>query len=135
MSQFANQVRRFSEKTKAKMDKAVRRLSLEMFSNVIHMSPVDTGRFKANWQPAIGGMPTGVIEAVDPSGTVVIAKVQGVVKGVEVGDVIYMVNNLPYARRLEEGWSNQAPSGMVALTVQRFRPIAEAVFRDIAAEG
>lgn len=135
MSQFANQVRRWSEKTKGKMDQAVRKITLDVFSNVIRMSPVDTGRFKGNWQPAVGTMPGGVIEATDPSGNVVIAKVQGVTSDVEAGDVIYMVNNLPYAQRLEDGWSNQAPSGMVALTVQRFRPIAERVFAQLAAQG
>ena len=150
MSQFANQVRRFSEKTKAKMDKAVRKITLDVFSNVILMSPVGNpstwknppppgylgGRFRGNWQPAVGTMPGGVIEATDPSGNTVIAKVQGVTEGVEAGDVIYMVNNLPYARRLEDGWSRlQAPAGMVALTVQRFQPIADEVFRQLAAEG
>ena len=30
---------------------------------------------------------------------------------------IYIQNNLPYANRLENGWSNQAPAGMVALTI------------------
>ncbi|NBT33816.1 MAG: hypothetical protein EBT13_18445 [Rhodobacteraceae bacterium] len=31
--------------------------------------------------------------------------------------IIYIQNNLPYANRLENGWSGQAPQGMVALTV------------------
>ena len=37
------------------------------------------------------------------------------------GDAIYLVNNLPYAQRLENGWSTkQAPNGMVALSIQKF---------------
>jgi len=37
------------------------------------------------------------------------------------GDTIYLVNNLPYAQRLEGGWSHrQAPNGMVALSIQKF---------------
>lgn len=133
MNQFSRQVRGWSNKTQRKMDMAVRKITLDVFSNVIMMSPVASGRFRGNWQPAIGQALSGTIEAVDPTGGMVMAKVSGVTDGVQAGDVIYMVNNLPYAERLENGWSSQAPNGMVALTVQRFQPIADAVFRQIAA--
>jgi hypothetical protein len=131
---FTDDLRRFERKTLDKMSRAARKITLEAFSNVIMMSPVDTGRFRGNWQAAIGDIPGGTVEAVDPNGTVVIAKVQGVTAGMEPGDVIYMANNLPYAQRLEDGHSRQAPAGMVKLTVQRFQPIAEAVIRQIGAE-
>lgn len=131
---FADDLRRFERKTEDKMTRAARKITLDAFSSVIMMSPVDTGRFRGNWQTAIGNAPDGTLEAVDPSGTVVIAKVQGVTAGMEPGDVIYMANNLPYAQRLEDGYSQQAPAGMVKLTVQRFQPIAEAVIRQIGRE-
>lgn len=134
MSSFADQLRMFEAKTLDKMSRAARKITLDAFSEVIRMSPVDTGRFRGNWQTAIGSVPSGTIEATDPSGNMVIAKVSGVVAGMQAGDVIYMANNLPYARRLEDGWSQQAPAGMVRLTVQRFQPIAEAVIRQIGAE-
>ena len=124
----------FEAKTLDKMNRAARKITLDAFSEVIMMSPVDTGRFRGNWQPAIGSAPSGTIEATDPSGNMVIAKVSGVVAGMQAGDVIYMANNLPYAQRLEDGWSQQAPAGMVRLTVQRFQPIADAVIRQIGAE-
>ena len=124
----------FQEKTIEKLTRATRKIILDALSEVIHMSPVDTGRFRGNWQTAIGSVPSGTIEATDPSGNIVIAKVAGVVAAMEPGDVVYMANNLPYAQRLEDGWSQQAPAGMVRLTVQRFQPIAEAVIRQIGAE-
>ena len=34
---------------------------------------------------------------------------------------IIIQNNLPYANRLENGWSKQAPKGMVALTLSEMR--------------
>lgn len=37
---------------------------------------------------------------------------------------IFLTNNLPYIERLERGWSKQAPTGMVALTVAEFGGIA-----------
>ena len=124
----------FEAKTLDKMNRAARKITLDAFSEVILMSPVDTGRFRGNWQTAIGSAPSGTIEATDPSGNTVIAKVSGVVAGVTPGDVIYMANNLPYAQRLESGWSGQAPAGMVRLTVQRWQPIVDEVIRQIGAE-
>ena len=134
MSRFTDQLRMFEAKTLDKMSRAARKITLDAFSQVIMMSPVDTGRFRGNWQTAVGSAPSGTIEATDPSGNMVIAKVSGAVAGMNAGDVIYMANNLPYAQRLEDGWSQQAPAGMVRLTVQRYQPIAEAVIRQIGAE-
>lgn len=131
---FSDDLRRFEDKTLDKMSRAVRKITLDAFSNVIMMSPVKSGRFRGNWQPAVGSAPSGIIEAVDPTGAIVIAKVKGVTAGMEPGDVVYMANNLPYAQRLEDGYSGQAPSGMVKLTVQRFQPIADAVIRQIGRE-
>ena len=125
----------WARKVERRMDVAVRKITEGVFAGVIEISPVDKGRFKANWQPAIGSAPSGIIEATDPSGAMVMAKVSGVVAGVKAGDVIYMVNNLPYARRLEDGYSKQAPAGMVALTVQRFQPIAAEAIRQASRVG
>lgn len=135
MTSFKSQLRAFEEKTVRKFDLLLRKVSLDAFSEVIDMSPVDSGRFRGNWQVAIGSVPSGTIEAVDPQGAVVKAKVAGVTAGLKTGDVIYMVNNLPYARRLEDGYSQQAPAGMVRLTVQRWQPIVDAAVKQIVSAG
>lgn len=114
-------------KTEQKMDLAVRKIALELFSRVILKSPVDTGRFRANWQVAIGSVPDGTLELTDASGTATISKATAATAGVQAGDVIYLVNNLPYAQRLEDGYSGQAPAGMVGLTVQEFQRIVKQI--------
>jgi hypothetical protein len=35
----------------------------------------------------------------------------------------YITNNLPYAERLEYGWSGQAPSGMIRLSLAEFEQV------------
>lgn len=130
---FGTQMRQWSDETLAKMTEATQKITLDVFKNVIVLSPVKTGRFKGNWQPSIGAPVAGTLDALDPSGGTVTAKVTGFVEGVEAGDVIYMVNNLEYAERLEDGYSGQAPGGMVKLTVQRFQPISDKVIAQIAA--
>jgi len=123
MGQFANDLAKFEAKTSEKLDLAVRKIALELFSRIIMRTPVDTGRARANWQVAIGTIPSGTLELNDKSGQATINKVQAASMGVVAGDVIYLTNNLPYAVPLEEGYSKQAPAGMVALTVQDFQSV------------
>jgi hypothetical protein len=117
---FALQIAKFVEKAKGNADLVVRKVALDLFSRVITKSPVDTGRFKGNWQVAIGSIPAGTVEINDKAGTATIAKVTAEALNMRAGEVIYLVNNLPYARRLEYGHSKQAPAGMVRITIEEF---------------
>lgn len=127
MADFAADVRRFADEASEKATMAMRKIALEIFSRVILRSPVDTGRFRANWQVAIGSVPGGTLELTDKTGQATISKMQAVALGVVAGQTITLANNLPYAQRLENGWSSQAPAGMVALTIQDFQQVAEEV--------
>jgi hypothetical protein len=132
MASFAQQVSAWSDKARNKVTLAHRKIAMDVFSEVILMSPVDTGRFRGNWQCQIGSIPIGTLELDDRAGTATISRMQAEALKVEAGQVIYLVNNLPYAQRLEFGYSQQAPAGMVRLTVQRYRPIVEAVARELS---
>lgn len=129
---FADDVARWSEKTQRKIETAHRKIALDVFTRVILMSPVDTGRFRANWQVAVGSIPSGTLELDDKEGTVAISRVQAEALSIKAGDTIYLVNNLPYAISLEYGHSGQAPGGMVRLTVQQFEPIVAAIARELS---
>lgn len=115
---FELNIARFVEKAKENADLVVRKIALDVFGRVIAKSPVDTGRFKSNWLCAVGSIPAGTTLAVDVTG--VVTRMEAKALGAKAGDVIYLVNNLPYANRLEYGHSKQAPSGMVRLTVAEF---------------
>jgi hypothetical protein len=132
MAGFADEVGQWSAETQAKMELAVRKIALDVFTNVILMSPVDTGRFRGNWQVAIGTMASGTLEINDKDGTATIGKVQAETMGLKAGQTIFLVNNLPYAQALEYGLSQQAPGGMVRLTAQRFQPIVDAISRQLS---
>ena len=50
--------------------------------------------------------------------------------GFASGDVVYFVNGLPYAYRLEnEGWSKQAPAGMIKISVTEFDQYVRAAIK------
>src|SRR3546814_4931116 len=119
------------------MDLTVRYVSLELFRRVVLRSPVDSGRFRANWSVGIGRIPQGVVELDDKTGTATISKADAELAEVKAGDVIYLINNVPYGPRLENGWSKQAPAGVVAVTVRseehtselpHLMPTSDAVF-------
>jgi hypothetical protein len=130
-SLFTAQIAAFVEKANGNMDLVVRKIALEMFSRVIQKSPVDTGRFKGNWQVAIGSIPDGTLQLDDKAGTATIAKVTAEALNVKAGQVIYLVNNLPYAQALEYGHSKQAPNGMVRLTVLEFNSVVEGAAQSV----
>lgn len=117
---FELDIQRFVDKAKGNIDLVIRKIALDMFKRVIMKSPVDTGRFRANFQVAIGSMPAGTLEIDDKTGAATISKVTAATLGLSAGQTIYLVNNLAYARRLEYGHSKQAPNGMVRITVQEF---------------
>ncbi len=126
---FELQIAKFVEKAKGNVDLVVRRVSLDLFKRVIMKSPVDTGRFRANWQVAIESIPGGTLDATDKHGAATIARIMPDVLKMKAGETIYLVNNLSYARQLEYGWSKQAPAGMVRVTVQEYGAVVAGAVR------
>lgn len=117
---FAEDLRRQCDRAGDKAELVVRKTALELQSGMVERSPVDTGRFKGNWACGIGSMNTSTDAGEDKTGAGAIGRTQTTLEGWKPGQAIWLTNSLPYARRLENGWSDQAPSGMVRLTVQSY---------------
>ncbi|ARO24744.1 hypothetical protein TAL182_CH02998 [Rhizobium sp. TAL182] len=116
--QFALSLERLAnELTDEAMQLVTQKLALQALSGVVLKSPVDTGRFRGNWNVSIDTADRSVSDATDKGGSGTIAKGSAVINTVPPYRVIWLSNNLPYARRLETGWSKQAPAGVVALTL------------------
>lgn len=124
---FAEDINRWAQHTEEKLDIAAQKIALDLFKRVILDTPVKSGRARGNWQVAIGKVPNGTLELTDKTGQATISRATATTAGLKAGDVIYLVNNLPYIQRLEDGYSGQAPAGMVGLNVQDFQEIARQV--------
>ena len=99
------------------VDDRIRVATSEVFSNIIQMTPVDTGRARGNWQCTIGAPFVGE----DDSGSVM--KANSVIPR-RAGNVVYLTNNVPYIGKLEyDGHSRQAPAGMVRVSVALFEGV------------
>ena len=76
------------------------------------------GTLRGNWQPSIGSPITTEVERVDKSGATVTADIKREGQRLNIGQVFYMSNNLPYAARIEyDSWSTQAKAGMMRIEV------------------
>ena len=125
MSGFTLDIKNFVEKAKKNPETVARQVSFKLFSSVIKASPVDTGRFRMNWQTAGAVAPSGVIDGTDKGGAAAIGDAASYIFAASDWNEFTLTNNLPYAERLEYGWSNQAPQGMVRVNVARFNTLLE----------
>lgn len=133
---FSLQLQKFAEKAKANADLVVQKVTLDVARSVIERSPVgnpDTwkspapagyvgGRFRANWMFGVGAVDTTTTEGVDKSGGATLSRLAAAIQATGAGGVTFVSNSLPYGPRLEyEGWSKQAPAGVVRITVAEFQ--------------
>lgn len=96
-----------------------KKVALDLFTRIIVKTPVDTGRARGNWQITINAPATGVIEVTGgkSSGDEALTKGSKKISSVKGFVTIFITNNVDYIGFLEEGSSDQAPKGMVALSI------------------
>lgn len=80
------------------------------------------GRFRGNWQVTFNHPATGTLDRIDKTGRETLAAGGAVLAAYAITDVnsIWFTNNLPYAQRLENGWSGQAPQGVLRITAAKY---------------
>lgn len=125
MSTFHADLVAISKHVGQSLEKTYRQVCISLFSGIVKASPVDTGRFRGNWQTRAGSAAQGTLP-IRPAAAAEAEILTGVGP---LGGVTYFANNLPYALRLEEGYSRQAPVGMVRTNVARFESLVAAAGR------
>lgn len=142
---FKVDLEQFARKTSNKADAVVRKIVLDVGTALVMKSPVGDasywkepsppgyvgGRFRANWQYG-DEIPHSALNDIDPNGYSTIGRITEGVGINAAGKLHFLVNRLPYGPRLEDGWSRQAPQGMVHLTVLEFQNICAMAAREIA---
>lgn len=120
---FGRMLRVFRSKTEKRVERIVRGAVLDVGSAIILMTPVDTGRFRLNWNFTVDYIDPSTTEGTASkagSASAAIGKLRSSIKLYDMGTVFYMTNNLPYAIPLEYGHSQQAPGGMVRIGIKQF---------------
>lgn len=123
------QIEGFSARAQEKALKIFKKSVIDLTSDIISDTPVDTGRLKNNWFPSVGAASEQTTEATaneagDRSNSLVNNQLT-------LDKTFYFTNNLPYAFRIEfEGWSKvKAPQGMVRRNAIRWKQIVKRAAR------
>lgn len=122
--------RAYERKVEQRVAQVTRWVALEALRRAVLKSPVDTGRFRGNWQTAVSVRPDGTLDVLDPSGSATLAEGSRNISQLQPYEVVYLSNNVEYAAALEDGHSQQAPQGVVAVTVAEL----QAFFNNIPAD-
>ena len=109
----------FKKKVTENLEKTVRAVALVVDSTLVATTPVLTGRARANWNPSLNVPDTALRE---PNQKKPIDPINSAYK---ITDTILISNNLPYIKRLNEGYSKQAPAGFVDAALERGKRAVE----------
>ena len=115
---LAADLRRIASRRTGDLQRIAEESLLITGQRIISATPVRDGAARGNWLSSVGSIDTSFSLSVkDPSGTASNGRLQAAVQGLEPGTEFYFTNSLPYAERLENGWSQQAPQGMVKINM------------------
>ena len=120
---FRGDLERFNRLIERRVAGAAAALGAVMRKNIALATPFDTGRAAASWNASLNGanlrhqpdeVQFGGREEAAQAGEVNLS-------GIRMGDDVHISNSLPYIRRLNAGWSQQAPAGFVEQVVETTR--------------
>lgn len=135
--QFALDLSKTAAMFKEDGNKFCRAIAANAFEQIIRYTPVGNpsgwknpkaappgyvgGTARNSWFFTLG-KPSNAQASATPeaSGSTALGSLSGIAAG-KMGDTFYLNNNVPYIRRLEFGWSKQAPSGMVRKAFENIR--------------
>ena len=121
---FGGDLEKFGIKTKAEGERVMRKSAFDLFASVIYQTPIDKGVLRNNWFATIGKPSTETTDESDKIGNGTVARMESVVNAADWENTVFMTNNLPYSIPIEyDGWSAQAPQGMVRINTARWDSI------------
>ena len=99
-------------------DDHLKKIVGETLQQVITRSPVMDGEFRASHKVTLDSPQNSYEKGFDLSGGATLAEGLKVASTAKIGGLVYIQSLSPYGTRLENGWSQQAPNGVYALSFQ-----------------
>lgn len=140
---FSLDISKWIEKAGGNMDAVVRKIAFDIGARIIMRTPVDKGRARGNWVLGVGhpviNPDTSKCDRyrtkANPRGAGNSSAKADLLVGLDAykpgkDQSIFITNSVPYIGRLEYGWSKQAPTGMVRVTLAEFGAVAQGAVRD-----
>lgn len=123
--EFTASIDKWISQVESGLEDVVQELCKDVHKALVMGSPVDTGRFRGNWQITFNRIPLHAVNNYDKSGQRTIAEGNQIIEGMFARGAaitsVHFSNMLIYANALEYGHSKQAPSGVVGIVALRLR--------------
>lgn len=137
---FSSEIDKWIKAVETGLDEIVREFVKSVHADLVRGSPVDTGRFRANWQITYNTIPLYALNEYDKEGNKTIAAGVRVANALPLGRggavaTIYFSNMLVYANALEYGHSKQAPAGVLGIVAVRLRSYMAQAIKDSRAKN
>ena len=136
MASFAEQITRWAELSRLKGRTVIREIAFSAYEGILYRSPVKDGRFRGSHRIGINRVDTTTLGKKNKGGRAKGAEFRDPPTGAEKAyaleklakatweDEIIISNSLPYAKRLEDGYSKQnghKPGGIYKDTLEEVR--------------
>lgn len=119
---FSADLDKFSQHVDIELGTVVQKVAMDVLTGVVTRTPVKTGRARGSWLVGVDKIPTGkgLPKGTELGGNATAEALKQSAKLSEVDgkSVVYIINPLSYAKPLEDGSSEQAPHGMVKVTLE-----------------
>lgn len=128
-STYKEVLRRVGRSTEPKLNKVLQEVVTTTTNKLIDRTPVDTGAAKYHW--FVRAQPDEKFDKkrTDPGGALPKARAKRDAKLFKIGHEVFIVNSAPYFKYLENGSSDQAPSGVVAITIVELDHLYKDLFK------
>lgn len=127
MADFSVEIAKFAEKAGKNIGLFLINFNQDLAEKVQENTPYKTGHLRASWTASIGFPDTSYKGGTIPD----VGRIAAVLSGVKAGDIVYHVNNAPYAGFVEFGTSKMEPRAFVRKTIAQAEQIAENALRKI----
>jgi len=131
---FASALLALADYAEASVETVIRKACIDLYKMIVERTPIDTGRAKASWSL---GIDHGEDKADDEDGysfNEISSIIQDNVSEFKFGihdDQVVIYNNMEYIEQLENGTSQQAPSGMVSISLADFTTFFNNALQDL----
>lgn len=142
MAHWTMDLNEFCKKNMVAMHEVRKNYAFALYSSIVKKTPVDTGRARANWNVSVGSPDLSTTEDTRQT-----PKSKDTMPDPKGDESIFISNNLPYITTLEyggfpnppnkdggktiNGFSKQAPEGMVGVTLANNEAIFNAALRSV----
>ena len=114
MGKFSAGIAGYAKRAGVSIGRAVADVCMGTAIRTIDKTPKDKGTAQGNWFAKINSVSNETSETRTEAEAILDATNTAQKAS---GNIFYLTNNLDYIRKLEYGWSKQAPNGMLRLSI------------------